>query len=547
MEATPRQNPLEGRLVEGQKAASYFNAQGKFSGIFSGRKTTRLEITDLSGERFQLAAKAANTQQEKLADGTIVKQRGSSYVVISIKEGATTKKVLLNINSAAKRLHLKPNQLKALAAGKEGGLAQVVAKGKELAKSYAEFDTIIARYEQPRALFATAKGRESGHDSNISMRTLRKILAVVLTTPLENDHQLMRIGGTTITAARDARKQLDVSVKQNRVLGAGSFSKITQLFSLTTAKGGHALRTQHRFLPDEAPPPLDSSVHILKVIHKNGLVPGVQPTPRKVYAVVRDPTSGKEIEKTVVATITPAADGSLRSGFTKPDLDLATEEQPPAPLEGLTHQEREDGFQNLLKALSAVHDKGVVHGDIKPDNILYKKDPKTGAVTFEIIDFDDARFLMPTDGTTPQRKPTLDIREMAPSEPIRNLSTPKYLSQKDMQAMSKAVRKGDQEAYNDIQKKRDVFAMGITCYQLVTGGHKPGFIRDKESQVVQTFNRNFYVNMLAGADVDPTVAEIILDMLNPDPSKRPQAATCLKRLEAAMATDPKRQKTTETT
>ena len=525
MEATPRQNPLEGRLVEGQKAADYFDAQGKSSGIFSGRKTTRLEITGLSGERFKLAADLANRQQEKLADGTVVKQRGSSYVVISVKDGEKTQKVLLNINSAAKRLHLTSKEVTEFAKGEHRKKVQTVAQ------SYEKFDTIIAQYEQSWGPFATAKGRESGHDSGISMRTLRKTVAVALTTPINSGIYLIRLGDTNVVVQREVGGAIrDISVQSGQFLGAGGYGTVNRLFSLTTAAQGEALKTPtSNQMSSEALRAMARGRAILREIHKDGRVPGIQEAPHLVFAHVRDPITGETGPKKVVASISRAFEGDLRAGFSPPEIDFNAPEIAPPPLAGTSAQVRTEGCQTLLQGLVGMHAKDIVHGDIKPSNVLYRK--TTGRLELEIIDFDGARFLKRIKDEQ-GRDPSLDVSD----QDFLGINTPGYLSSVDVAKIKETRRNQNRTRFNELQKKRDVFALGITCFGLLTKGRR-AFTRTASGQI-NRIRPEQYQTMLIEAGVGEGVAKVVVKMLNEDPDQRPDSATCLQQLEAAMAADP---------
>ena len=49
-------------------------------------------------------------------------------------------------------------------------------------------------------------------------------------------------------------------------------------------------------------------------------------------------------------------------------------------------------MRTLTLAVMNVHSAGIVHGDMKPDNILITQDPKSGACVLKLIDFDSSYF-----------------------------------------------------------------------------------------------------------------------------------------------------------
>ena len=63
----------------------------------------------------------------------------------------------------------------------------------------------------------------------------------------------------------------------------------------------------------------------------------------------------------------------------------------PEQISALSEEKKEILIRSLLYSFAALHRQGVVHADVKPDNILIKK-TKKGFFTGKIIDFDSGFF-----------------------------------------------------------------------------------------------------------------------------------------------------------
>ncbi|MFK4084755.1 serine/threonine-protein kinase [Kribbella sp. NPDC020789] len=141
--------------------------------------------------------------------------------------------------------------------------------------------------------------------------------------------------------------------------------------------------------------------------------------------------------------------------------------------------------------LAAAHREGVVHRDVKPDNLLLAED---GSV--KVADFGIARFL--GDATT----------TMTSSGQI--VGTSYYLSPEA--ALGRAVG-----------PPSDVYALGCVLYQLLTG--HPPFRADEPAAVMY---QHVEREPVPPSDLRPQLAgpveELVLWMLAKDPTERPTAA-----------------------
>ena len=89
----------------------------------------------------------------------------------------------------------------------------------------------------------------------------------------------------------------------------------------------------------------------------------------------------------------------------------------------------------MSEAVSAVHAAGLVHGDIKPSNFLYRLDP----LTVQLTDFDAARF--------------------AHQEPHSRLQgTPAYMSPEQTGKLQRSI-----------DRRSDLYSLGVSLYQVFSG------------------------------------------------------------------------------
>jgi serine/threonine protein kinase/predicted ATPase len=164
------------------------------------------------------------------------------------------------------------------------------------------------------------------------------------------------------------------------------------------------------------------------------------------------------------------------------------------------------------QALAAAHAAGVVHRDIKPDNIMTRAD---GYV--KVLDFGLARripaFARPTPGDT---------------DPGALLGTVAYMSPEQARGQS-------------ANQASDIFSLGIVFYQLVTGHHP--FDSATAFAILQAIES---VHPIAPARVNPQIPAalngLIEAMLHKDAALRPTAAELAATLVGASAKRPATQR-----
>ncbi len=156
----------------------------------------------------------------------------------------------------------------------------------------------------------------------------------------------------------------------------------------------------------------------------------------------------------------------------------------------------------VADALSYAHARGVIHRDIKPDNILLDSEHARAMVT----DFGIARAV--SDGS--------DSRLTATGIAI---GTPAYMSPEQCA--------GDRE----IDGRADLYALGVVAYQMLTG-ELPFSASNTPAMLVKHISERPANIAERRADAPPDLARAVMMLLEKDPDNRfPDAAALLAALE----------------
>ena len=170
----------------------------------------------------------------------------------------------------------------------------------------------------------------------------------------------------------------------------------------------------------------------------------------------------------------------------------------PALIAGLSPKNKMIFIRSLVYSMSRIHAAGIVHGDIRPENILIKKTAGS-CLTGKIIDFDSG-FLI----SNPPEEVQGDFIYMAPETYLRL----------------------DDEKIT-LDTKLDIFALGILLHQYWTG----------EMPQIGPDYRCVYEAALDGGVIKIStaipagLASVIGRMLSVNPALRPNAADIVKILK----------------
>jgi len=153
---------------------------------------------------------------------------------------------------------------------------------------------------------------------------------------------------------------------------------------------------------------------------------------------------------------------------------------------------------SIAEALAFAHAAGVVHRDLKPANVFLSVEG--GREQVKLLDFGLARV----------------FSEVGLTATGELCGTPHYMAPEQI------------ENSKDAAPAADFYALGCLLHEAIAG-HPP--FRGTTSAVLEA-HLSQPPPPLAGPGVDPGLARLVLDLLEKDPEKRPDAPQVLARLQA---------------
>ncbi len=164
-------------------------------------------------------------------------------------------------------------------------------------------------------------------------------------------------------------------------------------------------------------------------------------------------------------------------------------------------------MEPVLRALAMAHERGIVHRDIKPDNIFLQSDDDGGEPVPKVVDFGIAKRQAGEDN------PQLTTANMA-------LGTPAYMAPEQIMSSKNATGSADQ------------YAVGVTIYEALTGAYPfeattiNQFIVAKATQDARPITE-------LRPDIDPALAAIVMRTLQRKPEDRFPTIAALREALAA--------------
>lgn len=470
------------RLIEGIKVtttAESFSKEGKL--LAPGKKKVRLVLGE--DERFAVYAKVrSSTGVSKV----IEKMKGAGrFVEFETKEGTV---VELNIRSLSKRLHLSTNKIRQLL--KQGELKEAIdLKQKEMEKILDSYDEI---FKVNRRDFEALK-QSTGFDTKTLMKAIKTAYREI-SKAAEGESVSFKKNGIKFIATQTS-DGLNLMQVTKDLIGKGSFGKVTvakafarpdlPLVSKKILDRSDDTREEIlneasmvRFCNEEHP-------HLDLLYNQEGRLDGIPPAFHAVFNVTAPEKTGYIAERCF---------GDLtkmfrRNGKTKVNIAI-----------------------QLLKGLENLSRLELVHYDIKPENILVKKNGNQvrayfadfgGAIRYEggyKVNNGKATYTPAYQSTDFSR----DQREI--------FYTAGYKNSPDLQ-----------EQRMEILKKNDRLALGLTLYELFLGRtidtRQEGpfkMSQERNGLDLASYNPDVIRRNLSLMRVSEPIQELLVEMLQMD-------------------------------
>ena len=173
-------------------------------------------------------------------------------------------------------------------------------------------------------------------------------------------------------------------------------------------------------------------------------------------------------------------------------------------------------LRDVARALSFAHERGVVHRDVKPDNVLLAGDAAV------VTDFGIAKAVITAGGGDERTENVQDLRTLSAVGSM--IGTPAYMAPEQVTGGPR------------VDHRADLYAWGVLAYELLAGSH-PFADRGTQEELLAAHLTAAPVPLSSRAsDVSPATSALVMRCLEKDPAKRPQSAQEILRILGTVAT-----------
>jgi len=163
----------------------------------------------------------------------------------------------------------------------------------------------------------------------------------------------------------------------------------------------------------------------------------------------------------------------------------------------LPQRKATDYALQIAQGLAAAHEKGIVHRDVKPDNIFITDDGR-----LKILDFGLAKLTSATDGTSQTEVPTRKVN----TDPGTVMGTMGYMSPEQL--------KGQR-----VDHRSDIFSFGAILYEMLSG--KRAFRGDSMAETMSAILREDPPDLSeTNKTVSPALGRVVRHCLEKNPAER---------------------------
>jgi serine/threonine-protein kinase len=168
----------------------------------------------------------------------------------------------------------------------------------------------------------------------------------------------------------------------------------------------------------------------------------------------------------------------------------------------------------LLDALAAAHEAGVIHRDLKPNNLFLVRQPGGGSYV-KVLDFGLAKQTASTHGDTPHTQQGIVM------------GTPEYMAPEQACALP-------------VTPKTDLYSFGVMLFQMLTG-QLPFVARSGTELLIQHVSQPAPSPLTLRPELPPELAALVLKLLAKAPDERPSMVEVRAELQrhARLLTDAK--------